>query len=113
MFSDDPGVSRSGATIMSALLFRVERRVAAEFSFFLAIPTMAGATVYDLYKSYHNLSGGDFNVIALGFVVAFISALFVVRGFVGFIGKHGFAPFAWYRIGAGAIALAALLVTRG
>lgn len=105
-----PGVSRSGATIMGALMLKVERRVAAEFSFFLAIPTMAGATAYDLYKNYHELNGGDFGIIAIGFIAAFFSALIVVRSFVAFISRHGFAPFAWYRIGVGAIALIALLL---
>lgn len=104
-----PGVSRSGATIMGSLLLRVERRVAAEFSFFLAIPTMAAATVYDLYKNAAHLSLDDGVLIAIGFVTAFFSALVVVRGFVAFVGRHGFAPFAWYRIAAGAIALIALL----
>lgn len=100
-----PGVSRSGATIMGALMLKVDRKVAAEFSFFLAIPTMAAATAYDLYKNFHNLSTDDGIVIGIGFVTAFFSALFVVKTFVGFISKHGFAPFAWYRIGVGALAL--------
>ncbi len=104
-----PGVSRSGATIMGSLLLKVERRVAAEFSFFLAIPTMAGATVYDLYKNADHLSLDDGALIGIGFVTAFFSALIVVRKFVDFIGKHGFAPFAWYRIAAGGIALVFLL----
>jgi len=105
-----PGVSRSGATIMGSLLLKVERKVAAEFSFFLAIPTMAAATAYDLYKNLHNLDGNDFTLIAIGFVVAFFSALLVVKTFVGFVGRHGFAPFAWYRIAAGIVALAGLSV---
>ena len=96
---------------MGALMLKVERRVAAEFSFFLAIPTMAGATVYDLYKNFGNLNGADGGLIAVGFVVAFISALFVVRGFIAFISRHGFAPFAWYRIAVGAVAIVALLLT--
>jgi undecaprenyl-diphosphatase len=103
-----PGVSRAGATIMGALMLKVERKIAAEFSFFLAIPTMAGATAYDLYKNMHNLNGNDAGVIAIGFIVAFIAALFVVKTFVNFISRHGFAPFAWYRIAAGALALGAL-----
>ncbi len=105
-----PGVSRAGATIMGALMLKVERRAAAEFSFFLAIPTMAGATAYDIYKNYANLTDGDVDMIVLGFIVAFLSALFVVKTLIGFISRHGFAPFAWYRIAAGAIALWALLV---
>lgn len=106
-----PGVSRSGATIMGALLCGVERKTAAEFSFFLAIPTMFGATVYDLYKNRAVLDLHDGMVIAIGFGVAFLAALAVVRTVVGFVGRHGFAPFAWYRIGLGGIMLAVLLST--
>lgn len=105
-----PGVSRAGATIMGALMLKVERKAAAEFSFFLAIPTMAAATAYDLYKNMGSLSDGDFGVIAVGFIVAFFAALFVVRTLIGFISRHGFAPFAWYRIAAGVVALAALIL---
>ena len=104
-----PGVSRSGATIMGALLLGVERRTAAEFSFFLAIPTMFAATVYDLYKNRAVLSVDNSLVIAVGFVLAFISALFVVRSFIGFVGRHGFVPFAIYRIIFGALMLGILL----
>lgn len=93
-----PGVSRSGATIMGALLIGMERRAAAEFSFFLAIPTMLGAASYDLYKSRDLLSGDDAVLIATGFITAFLAALLVVRWAVGFISRHGFAPFAYYRI---------------
>jgi len=103
-----PGVSRSGATIMGSLLLKVERKVAAEFSFFLAIPTMAAATAYDLYKNINHLNGNDCTLIGIGFVVAFLSALIVVKTFVGFIGKHGFGAFAWYRIAAGVVALIGL-----
>ena len=103
-----PGVSRSGATIMGALLMGVERRTAAEYSFFLAIPTMAAATVYDLYKHRDLLSLDDGAGIALGFVTAFLAALVVVRALVAFVSRHGFAPFAWYRIVVGGLALAAL-----
>jgi len=101
-----PGVSRSGATILGALLLGVERKTAAEFSFFLAIPTMLGATVLDLWKSRHLLNAGDSAVIAVGFVAAFISAIFVVRWLVGFVSRHSFVAFGWYRIIFGA-ALAA------
>lgn len=107
-----PGVSRSGATIMGALMLNVERKTAAEFSFFLAIPTMVGATVYDVYKNAHALTDNDAMLIAIGFVIAFISALLVVRAFVEFVGKHGFAPFAWYRIAAGTLALTLLLIQK-
>ncbi len=100
-----PGVSRAGATIMGARVFRVDRATAAEFSFFLAMPTMLGATVYDLYKNASDLNAQGSAVIALGFVAAFFSALVVVRPFVSFISRHGFGAFAWYRIAIGALAL--------
>ena len=103
-----PGVSRSGATIMGALLLGVERKTAAEFSFFLAIPTMFGATVYDLYKNRATLDTGGAALIAVGFVVAFLAALLVVRKLVGFVGRYGFAPFAWYRIAVGIVMIAVL-----
>jgi undecaprenyl-diphosphatase len=103
-----PGVSRAGATIMGALLLRVDRPAATEFSFFLAIPTMLGATVYDLYKNRAILSFDGAVLIAIGFVVAFIAALFVVRRLVDFVSRHGFGVFAWYRRALGAIALVAL-----
>lgn len=101
-----PGTSRSGATIMGALMCGVERKAAAEFSFFLAIPTMAAATVYDVYKSRHELSLEGMDQIAVGFVVSFVVALMVVRWLVGFVQHHGFAPFAWYRIVLGVAILA-------
>jgi undecaprenyl-diphosphatase len=105
-----PGVSRSGATIMGGLSLGVERRTAAEFSFFLAIPTMIGATTLELVKHHDTLmagaSGVGFGTVAVGFVVSFIVAIVIVRGFVTYISRHGFAPFAWYRIAAGLIALA-------
>lgn len=109
-----PGVSRSGATILGALSLGVERRTAAEFSFFLAIPTMLGATVVELAKKPAPLPPGVIHVgmgeIAIGFAVSFIVALVVVKAFVGFVTKHGFGPFAWYRIVAGAGALAWLMM---
>jgi len=105
-----PGVSRSGATIMGALSLGVERRTAAEFSFFLAIPTMVGATTLEFAKHRHELlagaSGVGFSAVAVGFVVSFVVALVVVRAFVHYISRHGFAPFAWYRIAVGLAALA-------
>ena len=104
-----PGVSRSGATIMGGLSLGVERRTAAEFSFFLAIPTMVGATTLELIKHHDELiagaSGVGFGTVAVGFVVSFLVAIVVVKGFVHYISRHGFAPFAWYRIVAGAVAL--------
>ena len=107
-----PGVSRSGATILGALSLGVERRTAAEFSFFLAIPTMLGASVVELGGHHHELiagQGAGLGAIAIGFIVSFVVALLVVRWFVGIVGRHGFAPFAWYRIVAGGLALALLL----
>jgi undecaprenyl-diphosphatase len=105
-----PGVSRSGATIMGGLSLGVERRTAAAFSFFLAIPTMVGATTLELVKHHDSLvagaSGVGLGTVAIGFVVSFIVSLVIVRAFVSYISRHGFAPFAWYRIIAGALALA-------
>jgi undecaprenyl-diphosphatase len=104
-----PGVSRSGATIMGALAMGIERRTAAEFSFFLAIPTMIGATTLELVDARHELAAGlgpvGWSEIAIGFVVSFIVALVVIKGFVAFVSKSGFGPFAWYRIVAGAVAV--------
>jgi undecaprenyl-diphosphatase len=109
-----PGVSRSGATIMGGLSLGLERRTAAEFSFFLAIPTMVGATTLELIKHHDALmagaSGVGFGAVAVGFVVSFVVAIVVVKGFVHYISRHGFAPFAWYRIVVGAAALAWLLM---
>jgi undecaprenyl-diphosphatase len=104
-----PGVSRSGATIMFGLLAGLDRKTAAEYSFFLAVPTMAAATVYALWKGRDALAVGDVAAIGLGFVVAFVVALAVVKGFVALIGRYGFAPFAWYRIVVGGVALVWLL----
>lgn len=106
-----PGVSRSGATIMGALLLRVDRKAATEFSFFLAIPTMLGATTYDIYKNWAMLTADSAEIIAIGFLAAFVAALFVVRTVIAFIGRHGFSPFAWYRIAVGVLMLA-ILVSR-
>jgi len=104
-----PGVSRSGATILGALSLGVERRTAAEFSFFLAIPTMLGATVVELAKKTPPPPPGVVPVgmgeIAIGFVTAFLVALVVVRAFVAVVSRRGFGPFAWYRIVAGTAAL--------
>lgn len=100
-----PGVSRSGATILGAMAFGVERRTAAEFSFFLAIPTLTGATALQLYKHGSALTGADMQTIAIGFVVSFLVAMAVVKGFVAVVSRIGFAPFAWYRIVAGTAAL--------
>jgi undecaprenyl-diphosphatase len=101
-----PGTSRSGATIMGALLLGLDRRAATEFSFFLAMPVLAAATTYDIFKSWRVLTAENAAVIAIGFAVAFVTALVVVRGLVAFVSRHGFAPFAWYRIAIGLAVLA-------
>jgi undecaprenyl-diphosphatase len=108
-----PGVSRSGATIAGALLLGTDKRSAAEYSFFLAMPTMAGAFAYDLYQNIDSIDAGGGLTIAIGFVVAFVSALVVVRGFLGFVSRHGFAPFAWWRIVVGTIGLIVLFFFGG
>ncbi|MCA1654399.1 MAG: undecaprenyl-diphosphate phosphatase [Sphingomicrobium sp.] len=100
-----PGVSRSGATILSALSLGVERRTAAEFSFFLALPTMAGATALELFKNRHDLGPIGLDMIGLGFLVSFVVALVVIKAFLAIITKRGFSPFAWYRILVGGAAL--------
>jgi undecaprenyl-diphosphatase len=96
-----PGVSRSGATIIGGMLMRLDRAAAAEFSFFLAMPTMAAAFVHDLFKARDHLAPDRAAEIAIGFVMAFIAALVVVRPFLGFVRRSGFASFAWYRIALG------------
>ncbi|MDL2404730.1 undecaprenyl-diphosphate phosphatase [Rhizobium calliandrae] len=103
-----PGTSRSGSTIVGALLLGADKRSAAEFSFFLAMPTMAGAFVLDLWKSRHDLSMDQGLLIVIGFVTAFISALFVVRALLDFVSRRGYAPFAWWRIVIGALGLVGL-----
>ena len=103
-----PGVSRSGATIVGSLLMGTDKRSAAEFSFFLAMPTMSGAFAYDLYKNWSILSPDDTWGIAVGFVVAFITAVFVVRYLLAFVANHGFALFAWWRIIVGTAGLIGL-----
>ncbi|MEH2472886.1 undecaprenyl-diphosphatase [Nitrobacteraceae bacterium AZCC 2161] len=103
-----PGVSRSGATIVGAMLLGADKRAAAEFSFFLAIPTMVGAFVYDLYKSRGDLSIDHGMIIAIGFVVSFITAIIVVKSFLGYVTRHGFALFAWWRVIVGTLGLIAL-----
>jgi len=105
-----PGTSRAAATIMGALLVGVTREAAAEFSFMLAIPTMLGATAYDTYKNRATLSLEGMEIIAIGFVTAFIVALVVIRWMIGYVSRHGFAPFAYYRIVLGALMLGLLLL---
>lgn len=108
-----PGVSRSGATIVGARLLGVEAKAAAEFSFFVAIPTMVGATAYDLYKAREHLSADGAAVIAVGFVVSFLSALVIIKPFLAFVAKQGLLPFAYYRIGLGALIFALLAAGLG
>lgn len=106
-----PGVSRSGATIVGAMLMGVDKRAAAEFSFFLAMPTMAGAFAYDLFKNRDALSGSDLHLIVVGFILAFLSALIVVRWVLGYVSRHGYALFGWWRIVVGCAAIVALWAT--
>lgn len=105
-----PGISRSGATIMGALGMGVGRKTAAEFSFFLAVPTMLGASTLEIFDKRDQLASGAMAVgwgeIAIGFVVSFVVAMAVIKAFVAYISRHGFAPFGWYRIVAGLIAIA-------
>lgn len=100
-----PGTSRSGATIISGMLAGIQRKTATEFSFFLAMPTMLAATVYDLYKNGGTLTGEVSIAIAIGFVVSFFSALVVVRALLSFISRHTYRPFAWYRIALAVVVL--------
>ncbi len=96
-----PGVSRSGGTIVAAMAMRVERAAAAEFTFFLAMPTMAAAFAHDLFKARHDLASARGVEIAVGFVMAFLSSALVVKPFLNYVRRSGFAPFAWYRIALG------------
>lgn len=105
-----PGVSRSGSTIVGALLLGADKRSAAEFSFFLAMPTMAGAFSYDLYKNKSLLSFDDTVLIVVGFISAFIAGVFVVRHLLDYVSRHGYAVFAWWRLIVGSAGMAALLV---
>ena len=108
-----PGVSRSGATIVGALLMGTDKRSAAEFSFFLAMPTMAGAFAFDLYQNRDLVTADQAMLVGVGFVAAFISAVLVVRSLLDFVSKHGFAPFAWWRIAVGTIGLAVIFLFSG
>ncbi|PLX77196.1 MAG: undecaprenyl-diphosphatase, partial [Azoarcus sp.] len=101
-----PGTSRSGSTIMGGLIFGLSRKAAAEFSFFLAIPTMFAATVYDLYKNWSLLRLEDVPVFAVGSIASFVAAMWAVKSFIRFISNHTFIVFAWYRIVFGLIVLA-------
>jgi undecaprenyl-diphosphatase len=105
-----PGTSRSGATIVGSMLLGADKRSSAEFSFFLAMPTMLGAFVFDLLKNRDVLSAADVPVIATGFVAAFIVAVVVVRYLLDYVSRHGYALFAWWRLIVGVAGLAALLI---
>ncbi|MCI0504644.1 MAG: undecaprenyl-diphosphate phosphatase [Gammaproteobacteria bacterium] len=100
-----PGVSRAGATIMGGLIFGLSRKTATEFSFFLAIPTMFAATVYDVYKNWALLHVEDLPVFAVGFAASFIAAMLTVKALLRFVSNHTFIPFAWYRIVFGGVVL--------
>ena len=104
-----PGTSRSGATIIGGMLFGLPRQVATEFSFFLAIPVIAGATVYELFKLRHDMAvivWPEFGpVLLVGFIAAFISAFICVRWLISYVSHHNFRPFAWYRLAFGALVL--------
>jgi undecaprenyl-diphosphatase len=103
-----PGVSRSGASIVAAMLLGADKRAAAEFSFFLAIPTMVGAFVYDFYKNRAEMTADHLGIVAIGFVVSFITAIIVVKTFLSYVTRHGFTLFAWWRVIVGALGLIAL-----
>src|SRR5690606_17946742 len=105
-----PGTSRSGATIVGGLLLGADKRSAAEFSFFLAMPTMAGAFAYDLFRNRDALSAADLPIIATGFVFAFVAAVLVVRSLLDFVSRRGYAPFGWWRIAAGTAGPAGLYI---
>jgi undecaprenyl-diphosphatase len=103
-----PGVSRSGATIVGAMMLGASKRAAAEFSFFLSMPTMAGAFAYDLYKNRDVLDASAMGEIAVGFVVAFIAAVLVVKWLLGYVSRNGYALFGWWRIIVGSVAILGL-----
>ena len=103
-----PGVSRSGASIVAAMLLGADKRSAAEFSFYLAMPTMAGAFAYDLYKNIGQMGGSNWLIVAVGFLTSFVAAFIVVKSFLDYVSSHGFALFAWWRIIIGALGLIGL-----
>jgi undecaprenyl-diphosphatase len=107
-----PGVSRSGATIVSAMLFGADRRSAAEFSFWLAMPTMVGAFAYEFYKSGAHMSGNNTIIVAIGFAVSFIFGWIVVKTFLDYVSRHGFGLFVWWRVGVGVLGLIGLALGR-
>lgn len=105
-----PGTSRSGSTIVGGLLLGADKRSAAEFSFYLAMPTMAGAFAYDLYKNRDILSAADLPIIVVGFIAAFVMAVIVVRYLLDYVSRHGYSMFGWWRLIVGGVGLAALLI---
>jgi len=107
-FAVIPGVSRSGATIIGSLILRLDRKLATEFSFFLAIPTIFGATIYDIYKNYEFLNSSNFKIIFIGFLSALFSSLIVIKWLINFVSNHNFVIFAYYRIIIGIFILIAL-----
>jgi undecaprenyl-diphosphatase len=111
-FAMIPGVSRSGATIVAAMLLGADRRSATEFSFFLAIPTMVGAFAYDLYKNWAGMGGSNAFIVAVGFITSFIAGWFVVKTLLDYVSSHGFSLFVWWRLVVGALGLIALGVFR-
>jgi len=108
-----PGVSRSGATIVSAMLLGADRRAAAEFSFWLAMPTMAGAFALELFKSRHELSTNGLWLIGIGFAVSFVFGWIVVKTFLDYVSRHGFMLFAWWRLIVGTLGIAGLMLGLG
>jgi undecaprenyl-diphosphatase len=107
-----PGVSRSGASIVAAMLLGADKRAAAEFSFFLAIPTMIGAFAYDFYKNRAEMNSDHIGIVAIGFVVSFVTAIIVVNTFLNYVTRNGFKLFAWWRVVVGTLGLVALAMGR-
>ena len=105
-----PGVSRSGASIVAAMLFGADKRAATEFSFWLAMPTMVGAFAFEAFKNRHELAGSNLLIIAIGFAVSFVCGWFVVKTLLGYVSRHGFVLFAWWRIVVGALGLILLAI---
>ena len=105
-----PGVSRSGATIVAAMLFGADRRSATEFSFFLAMPTMLGAFVYELHKNWAQMGKSNWVIVAVGFVVSFIAGWWVVKRLLDYVSHHTFSLFVWWRVIVGAIGLIGLAI---
>jgi undecaprenyl-diphosphatase len=109
-FAMIPGVSRSGATIVSAMLLGADKRSAAEFSFFLAMPTMTGAFALDLLKNYGQMTSNNVLLVAIGFACSFVAGYIVVKTFLNYVSRHGFSLFAWWRVIVGCIGLVLLAI---